>query len=239
MEQIAIISDIHGNVPALKAVLDEIKKRNITRIFCLGDLVGKGPSSDIVIDICREKCEKIIKGNWEEAFLSKESNPVIEWHINKLGEARLNFLHSLENCIELKMSGKNIRLFHASQIGVNNRVYKNDPKEKHLAMFDNTEFTGYSFIPDIIGYGDIHSSYKETLGEKILFNVGSVGNPLDITKASFGIITGEYDSFIIDIEIIKVDYDKEKSIDDAKKCNLIDIDLYINEIIFAKYRGVK
>jgi predicted phosphodiesterase len=205
-------------------------------------LVGKGPSSDVVIDICREKCEKIVKGNWEEGFLSKEINPVMEWHINKLGKTRLNFLYSLENCIELKMSGKNIRLFHASQIGVNNRVYKNDSREKHLAMFENTEFTGYSFIPDIIGYGDIHSSYIETLGERILFNVGSVGNPLDITKASFVIITGECDSSLndkIDIEIIRVDYDKEKSIDDAKKCNLIDIDLYINEIIFAKYRGLK
>jgi len=43
MEQIAIISDIHGNAPALEAVIKEIQKRDINRIFCLGDIIGKGP----------------------------------------------------------------------------------------------------------------------------------------------------------------------------------------------------
>ncbi|GGF86813.1 hypothetical protein GCM10010916_00180 [Paenibacillus abyssi] len=45
MERIAIISDIHGNIPALEAVLNNIAARLITRIFCLGDLVGKVPHS--------------------------------------------------------------------------------------------------------------------------------------------------------------------------------------------------
>ena len=53
MDRIALISDIHGNIPALKATLCDIKRRGIQRVFCLGDLVGKGPSSDQVVDICR------------------------------------------------------------------------------------------------------------------------------------------------------------------------------------------
>jgi protein phosphatase len=44
MDCIALIADIHGNVPALEAVLDDIRRRGITRIFCLGDLVGKAQS---------------------------------------------------------------------------------------------------------------------------------------------------------------------------------------------------
>ena len=63
MDRIAIISDIHGNIPALEATLRDIQRRNIKRIFCLGDLVGKGPHSDQAVDICREVCEGIIRGN--------------------------------------------------------------------------------------------------------------------------------------------------------------------------------
>jgi protein phosphatase len=247
MEQIAIISDIHGNVPALEAVINEIRKRNINRIFCLGDIVGKGPSSDIVIDICKEYCEKIVKGNHEELICSETAfggemyEKIKEWHKDKIGKNRYEFIQSLGNSIDIKMSGKNIRLFHASQIGVCNRVHKKDNKDKHLLMFENTEFTGYLFEPKMVGYGDIHLSFIETIGEKILFNVGSVGNPLGIdTRASFGIITGEYNCDIEDklgIEIIKLDYDKNKTIEDAKRCDLPEIELYINEIVTGKYRN--
>ena len=61
MDQVAIISDLHGNIPALEATLNDIKRRNIQRIFCLGDLVGKGPHSDKVVDICQDVCETTIK----------------------------------------------------------------------------------------------------------------------------------------------------------------------------------
>ena len=247
-EQIAVISDIHGNLPALEAVINEIQKRNISKIYCIGDLIGKGPSSDSVIDICQKYCEKIIKGNHEELICSgnvfggEVYEAIKQWHINKIGNERLDYLRSLNNCIDFRLGGKNIRLFHASQIGVCYRVHKKDSMEKHLQMFDNTEFTGFTNNPDIVGYGDIHSSFIEIINDKILLNVGSVGNPLGIdTRASFGIIKGIIDNNInerIELEIVKVDYDKNKAIDDAKKSDLPEIELYINEIITGKYREI-
>ena len=57
MEKIAIISDVHGNITALKAVITDIEKRNINKIFCLGDSVLKSCNSDQVIDLLKEKCE--------------------------------------------------------------------------------------------------------------------------------------------------------------------------------------
>jgi protein phosphatase len=249
MEQIAIISDIHGNVPALEAVLNEIKQRNISRILNLGDMIGKGPSSDLVIDICREKCERIVRGNHEELICSETVFggeayvKMKEWHKNKIGEKRYEYLKSLENSIDIKMSGKNIRLFHASQIGVCNRVHRSDTKEKHLSMFENTGFTGNLCKPQIVGYGDIHCSFIEIIGEKILFNAGSVGNSLGIdTRASFGIVTGICNSDIeekLEIEIVKINYDKNKAIEDAKKSDLPDIESFINEIVTGQYRGNK
>lgn len=51
MERIALISDIHGNIVALEVVLGDIRRRGIQRVFCLGDLVGKGPDPDKAVDI--------------------------------------------------------------------------------------------------------------------------------------------------------------------------------------------
>lgn len=56
MNTIAIISDIHGNIPALEAVLNDIKSRNIKKVYCLGDLAGKGPSSAEAVDSIRTHC---------------------------------------------------------------------------------------------------------------------------------------------------------------------------------------
>lgn len=66
MERIAIISDIHANVVALEAVLEDIGKRKIDRIFCLGDIVLKGASPCEVVDIVRKKCEIVVKGNCDD-----------------------------------------------------------------------------------------------------------------------------------------------------------------------------
>jgi Icc-related predicted phosphoesterase len=51
MQRVALISDLHGNLTALQAVLADISDAGITRIICLGDLVGKGPRSDAVVDL--------------------------------------------------------------------------------------------------------------------------------------------------------------------------------------------
>lgn len=69
MEKIAIISDVHSNITAFKAVIEDIRKRDITRIFCAGDLVLKGSSPCEVLDLAKEKCEVIVRGNAEEGAM--------------------------------------------------------------------------------------------------------------------------------------------------------------------------
>ena len=65
-ERIALISDVHGNLTALDAVLADIDARGISRIFNLGDYVGKGHRGREVVEICRERCEVNILGNWDD-----------------------------------------------------------------------------------------------------------------------------------------------------------------------------
>jgi len=241
MDQIALISDLHGNLPALEATLADIRHRQITTIFCLGDLVGKGPHSAQTVDICRQVCARTIKGNWDDFIVQETDKPTLAWHRQRLGQERLDYLRALPETIEFSMSGKKVRLFHASQNGVYYRVRMNDPIEKHLAMFTNTEFTGNDFQPDVVGYGDIHGAYLKSFQHRILFNVGSVGNPLDLPQAAYAILEGSYDSPTpgpFSVQIIRVPYDIELAIAQAAAEEMPELALYANELRTARYRGL-
>ena len=248
MDRIALVSDIHGNIPALEAVFADINGRGVDRIFCLGDLVGKGPESDVAVDICRGRCEKTVIGNWD-AILANEDSPsslpenvqTRNWYRRQLGSERLLYLKNLPGTIEFPMSGRNVRLFHASQQSVYYRVLHSDPLQKHLAMFDNTPFTGYSMMPDVVGYADIHFAYEKTYGDKLLFNVGSVGNPLDKPLACYGMLEGEYGSRNIapfSLQIIRLPYDIDLAVSRAHVSGMPEVVPYETELRTARYRGL-
>jgi predicted phosphodiesterase len=240
MDRIAVISDIHGNIPALEATLDDIRRRGISRIFCLGDLVGKGPHSAQAVDICRDVCEITIRGNWDDAIVTELDNPTVQWHREQLGAERLAYLAELPYVIDFWLSGKHVRLFHASQIGIYHRVYMNDSLDVQLAMFENTPFTGDGAAPTVVGYGDIHWAFVHCFEHRMLFNVGSVGNPLDLTQASYAILEGQYGSTAespFAIQIIRAPYDIERAIRDAQAAQMPQLQAYINELRTARYRG--
>lgn len=244
MGSIAVISDIHGNMTALEAVLDHIKERGINKIFCLGDLVGKGPNSSKVVDCIREVCQEVVLGNWDEGIQKETENEFMKWHQNQLCSERLTYLSTLPFHVDFYMSGKYIRLYHASAKSVHHRVVPMiHPKEEKEAMFENTEWitpleTGIK--PDVVGYGDIHAALIEPIGQKILFNVGSVGNPLDIPQATYSILHGEYRSTKpgpFSIELIRLPYNVEKEIRIAREMGMPAIEPYALELREAIYRG--
>lgn len=242
MDRIAIISDIHGNMPAFEATLDDIRQRGIERIFCLGDLAGKGPSSAEAVDLCREVCEATVRGNWDEFLVKRTDHALVQWHQKLLGPERLDYLITLPNTIDFVLSGRQVRLFHASQEGVFHRVHMYDTPERHQAMFTNTPFTGDTFAPDVVGYGDIHSAYVKSFGQRMLFNVGSVGNPLDLTLASYAILEGNYRSHQMggfSLQLVRVPYDIERAIRDAEAAQMPELDAYVDELRTGRYRGLK
>lgn len=70
----AVISDIHGNAEALKQVLADIDRRGITRIVCLGDIVGYGPEPLICVDLVRQRCAWSLMGNHDFGVLYEPTN---------------------------------------------------------------------------------------------------------------------------------------------------------------------
>jgi len=68
----AIIADIHGNLEAFEAVLEDIERRNIKKIYNCGDLVGYGANPNEVVELNRKKDIITVKGNHEEAIIDPE-----------------------------------------------------------------------------------------------------------------------------------------------------------------------
>ena len=242
MEKIAIISDVHGNITALNAVIDDIRNRGIKKIFCLGDSVVKCTHPDLVIDKLREICEVILIGNCDYAICNPESKYKDFWSRNIIGDERASFIFSLPKFHEFYMSGHLIRLFHASPFNLDaiynpmysNRVnnFKGVELDSPMDLFKNTDFLGNSdsnIEPDIIGYGHIHTPFVLRYKNKTLFNSGSVGIPVEMlnsnlddssnkfsTLASYIIIEGNYgnkDLDSISFNLVRVPYNIQKEIE--------------------------
>ncbi|HEV2516590.1 MAG TPA: metallophosphoesterase family protein [Devosia sp.] len=240
LDRIAIISDIHGNLPALEAVLADIATRGITRIYGLGDIAGKGPSGAEAIDISRRVCVTTVKGNWDDGLADAEPDTTVMWHRRQLGPERLAYLRGLPETVEFRLSGRLVRLFHASARGIYHRVRQHDSRDDHLAMFDNTDFTGFGPLPDIVGYGDVHTAYVKSFANKCLFNAGSVGNPLDIPQACYAMLEGRFESSEPapwTVTLVRLPYDIEASIRQAAASGMPDLEHYTNELRTARYRG--
>ena len=242
MDRIAVISDIHGNLPALKAVFKDIEENNIERIICIGDLVGKGPNCTDVIDLCKERCEVVVTGNWDR-FLSKLELPEDLWYQKRMGEERVQYLGKLPETMGFYLSGRLVRLYHAHPHDIYGRIFHESPLEEKMVLFENPKLQKLDDEEqdsDIVGYGDIHGAFVEYLpGEKVLFNVGSVGNPYDGTPmASYAILEGRLNSKVKDsygITLKRVIYDVEETINDAIEADVPDLNIYIRETREAVY----
>lgn len=111
-----------------------------------------------------------------------------------------------------------------------------------MAMFDAPEeATGFG-TADIVGYGDVHNAFLQHLNGKMLFNVGSVGNPLDMTQASYCIIEGENSNdtkSAFNLQFVRVPYDIEQEVRAAEQANVPFLDFYIRELRTGVYRGLQ
>ncbi|WP_028546940.1 metallophosphoesterase family protein [Paenibacillus taiwanensis] len=245
MQTVAILSDIHGNLQALEAVMSDIKRQGVDRIFCLGDLVGKGPNAVEVTDILLQECDVIVRGNWDELIARIEDDMQFRWHADQLGKERVKRLSSLPFSYDCIISGRHIRMVHASPQSVYHRVQPWDPIEKRLGMFDFTpslyEPLHPCQSPDIVIYGDIHQAYLQHLQGKTLLNCGSVGNPLDMTQASYVILEGEYgnvDQAPFSIQFRRVPYDIEQAVWAAEQTDIPGVKPYVRELRTGVYRGL-
>lgn len=213
--KIAIISDIHGNLEALKSVLEDIKKREVNSIICLGDIIAKGTHQKECLDLIRENCDVVLRGNCDEYFTSDvdlsekseiEKNRIL-WNRKKLSNDDISYLRNLPYCEEFYLSGRLVRMFHATPEKINDFVGNIDNMDRLYKLFLPSNNTISKNKADIVIYGHIHTPFVQKIYNRTIINVGSVGNSIDVfrndskdgdvkntTVANYLILSGVLDS---------------------------------------------
>lgn len=261
MDKIAIISDIHGNLEALKAVLKDIKERNINKIFCLGDIIAKGNHQQECVNLIKDNCEIVVRGNCDEYFTSevdlttKSEQEVkrILWNKEMINQEATQYLKNLPFCYEFYISGRLVRIFHSNPLDTKQFIGNIDSFENYYKLFLPSDKTISQEKADLVVYGHIHVPYMQKLYNRIIINAGSVGNSIDTYRnddrdgdirntrvASYCILSGILDSKDyndnLSYEIVNLNYDFEKELLANK--NNIEPESYEKEIRYGKYRDM-
>ncbi len=116
--RIALLSDVHGNLPAFDAVLADVDAVGVDETWCLGDLVGYGAEPDACVELARSRCDLCLAGNHDMvvtgdidiADFSLTAAAAAQWTRDNIGPAALEFLGSLRPARENGAIG----LYHAS-----------------------------------------------------------------------------------------------------------------------------
>ena len=239
----AIISDIHGNLEALKAVLADIDSRSVDEIYCLGDIVGYGPNPRECIDLVMDRAAVTILGNHDQAALfdpegfNASAERAIFWTRGMLetgdpsgNEKRWEFLGELPR---MKREEDVLYVHGSARNPLNEYVFPEDiynqrKMDRIFALVDRHCFQGHTHFPGIFTEDQNFAKPTEIdnrfqLGsQRSLCNVGSVGQPRDSdNRACYVTFDGET------IEFHRIEYDFEQTA--AKITEIPELDNFLGE----------
>ncbi|HEX6303347.1 MAG TPA: metallophosphoesterase family protein [Anaerolineales bacterium] len=219
MSEIAIFGDIHGNLPALQAVLADMEQRNLENRYCLGDLVGYGTFPNEVIDLMRESKVPTIMGNYDQGIgnssdecgcayrdatakaLGKRS---IAWTNAYTSAENKAFLRQLIDRIPLHSGDLRVLLVHGSPRRINEYLYEDRPDRSLERILDAAD-------ADVLVCGHTHIPYHRVLPSgRHVVNAGSVGKPKDGDPRA-GYVVLEAKGHALEVRFIRVTYAVERA----------------------------
>lgn len=185
--RIAILSDIHGNLQALDAVLADIAAQKPDAVYCLGDLVGYGANPNEVAARVRRERFPTVMGNYDDGvgydrdecgcaytqerdrLLGDRSLAWTKAHVTAENKA---FLKTLVNEIRFEADGRRILLVHGSPRRMNEYLFE----DRAISTFQRLAASSNA---DAIVFGHTHKPYTKDVDGVLFLNVGSVGKPKD------------------------------------------------------------
>ena len=185
--RIAVFSDIHGNLQALDAVLDDIATQKPDAVYCLGDLVGYGANpTEVAARIRREGIPTIV-GNYDdgvgfdrdecgcayrEEAERERGQRSLEWTKARVSADLKAYLRTLHGEIRFDADGKRVLLVHGSPRKMNEYLFEDRP----LSSFQRLAASSNA---DVIVFGHTHKPYVKEVEGVTFVNAGSVGKPKD------------------------------------------------------------
>ena len=230
--RIAVVSDIHANLPALEAVLQAIKDDRTDEIWCLGDLVGYGSRPNECCELVRRSVQICLRGNHDLGVLglldladfSDDAAASARWTRDVLTDDARRYLDSLESA----GAREGVALFHASpRDAVWEYVLSVEAADAALELTDAAlVLVGHSHVPLVYSreaevWGHAPDGVEIDLSEaRWLLNPGSVGQPRDGDPAAAYLILdlaarrAFFRRVRYDVEAIQADI-REKGLPDA------------------------
>lgn len=222
---ILIMSDIHGNIEALKSVNEYLKNQKIDKLMLLGDIIDYGPHSNEVIEFISNLPYEIICniwGNHEEAIIKEEYEKFSSnrgrvsamYTRSILNENSWKYLNNDMNAItmmELEIHGRLCLAVHGSLADTAWKAIKPGQDLSQYAKYDYV-FSGHSHFPHIFAeyYEDVNPEYRNKK-RTMFINPGSVGQPRNFNpRAQFMLWNTDTD----EIRMCCVDYDIKKEQED-------------------------
>lgn len=226
--KIAVVSDIHGNLHALEAVMADISQYQVDEIWCLGDIVGYGAFPSECIEVVKENCSIVLAGNHDLAACGKvsldefnlEAREAVEWTQERLSKEEIKFLQMLEPAQKIEAEGIKAVLTHGSPLNpVWEYVLSSYDVERVFYYLEENGlqlcFLGHSHIqffssslmlpPELLRSEDRLDFERNELA---VINPGSVGQPRDYDpRAAFCLI--EFKGGKTSIQFRRVEYDVE------------------------------
>lgn len=213
MSRIAIIADIHANLPALEAVLSDIENLGVDEVLVNGDLVGRGPQGSAVVDRIGDLGLRSTRGNHEDyhlqfrreevpqEWLTAEEWSCARWMAWELGEDHAAYIDALPFTITSRVEPQ-IRLFHGSPRSHSEGLGQWTDEEvlrDHLASIEES----------VLVVAHTHRPIEWRIDGQHIVNVGSVGMPFNgDPRAQYAVLDGSGRTF--DVTFRQVEYDREE-----------------------------
>jgi len=213
---VAVFADVHGNLPALEAVLEDIDGHDVDEVLVGGDLVGRGPQGSEVVRRVRERGWLSIGGNHEEYLLSfrREEVPAewlrtAEWSASRwmaaeLGEDDVRYIAGLPfSAVSSKRPG--LRLVHGSPRSWNESIgpwTSDDEVTRHLERIEER----------VLVCAHTHRPMLREIDDGLVVNVGAVGLPFNRDpRAQYAIL--EHADGRWSARFRQVAYDRSRTLD--------------------------
>ncbi|MGH2938348.1 MAG: metallophosphoesterase family protein [Solirubrobacterales bacterium] len=216
MERVAVITDIHGNLPALEAALTAVEEIGPDAVYCGGDLVGYGPWPNEVCRLVEEHGIPTIYGNYDYAIGREEDDcgcayvtdhdrelgqRSVAWTLEHTDQRSKDYMRDLSFDLRFELGGERVRLVHGSPRKVNEYLFEDKPAKTFERIADGADC-------DVLVFGHTHKPWIATYGGVEFVNCGSVGKPKDgDPRGAFAVLTATEEG--VEARIERFDYDAE------------------------------
>jgi putative phosphoesterase len=214
--RVAIITDIHANLPALEAALERIEQLGIERVYCGGDLVGYGPHPGEVCALIEERGIPTIYGNYDYAiardledcgcaYVTQQDRELgqrsVDWTLANTHQRAKDFMRGLPFDLHFEVGETGVHLVHGSPRKVNEYLFEDKPARLY-------ERLARAEAADVLVFGHTHKPWIREHGGVLFVNCGSVGKPRDgDPRAAFAVLTSTDEGVRATIE--RAEYDAQ------------------------------